>query len=188
MINLASWCRLSPNIKVICVPFIWFTLVCVLCYRLFNVLLICCSYYEAICIISEILFAIMFSHFIVSKPFSLRSFSLSFCHYITLSNFSFTLFCKYSQFCLHFQFTSIQVYHYTWWNCNSYHIKAHYFCMNLQWRMNYHTNKYLLHRNGKNRQIRQNEYWSFECIIRFRDDIYFWETSHPNSIHSENLS
>ena len=46
MINLASWCRLSPNIKVICVPLIWFTLVCVLCYRLFNVLLICCSYYE----------------------------------------------------------------------------------------------------------------------------------------------
>ena len=175
MINLASWCRLSPNIKVICVPFIWFTLVCALCYRLFNVLLICCSYYEVnqqLCFPTS-----LFPNLSLFGRCSL-SLSLSFCHYITLSNFSFTLFCKYSQYCLHFQFTSIQVYHYTWWNCNSYHIKAHYFCMNLQWRMNYHTNKYLLHRNGKNRQSRL---WVLIFCTYYSISwwyIYFWETSH----------
>ena len=177
MINLASWCRLSPNIKVICVPLIWFTLVCVLCYRLFNVLLMCCIYYELyqqLCLPTSLFPNLsLFLSFSPSRsvPILLFSISRSLCFVNTVNTvYTFNLhqlqyIITHDEIVIHIIIKPIS---WAW-------------IYNEEWTIT-HTNMFSIEM-GKTAKF-VAAYWSFACIIRVSDDIYFLETSRNCTFYS----
>ena len=178
MINLASWCRLSPNIKVICVPLIWFTLVCVLCYRLFNVLLICCSYYELnqqLCFPTSLFpnLSLFYVSLSLSRSVAILLFSIS--HSLGFANIfnivyifnlhPFPYIITHDEIVIHIILKPISS---AWiYNEESTITQTNMFCIEM----------------GKTAKF-VAAYWSCACTIEVPDDIYFWETSHTCKFNS----